>query len=213
MNQVLQRNAFRNQNNSLKNKNGVIDLMHVSLKQIHMLTTFDLFAVILKAAAIYILKYVIKEINLLFFKCVQMFHHKFKQKGKRGESSSSYQARSGTSADLFAVMILLNFYVYVLIYYYFIASHLIYFIVVFVCRALRPPNTDRRPFLGLSTTRFSRRWLKRGRRFLRLPRSWRSERPNMRLARSRTLERPNTRLPRSRMLRMRLVTSHRSPTC
>jgi hypothetical protein len=142
-----------------------------------------------------------------------MFHHKFKRKGKKGESSSSYQARSGTSADLFAVMILLNFYVYVLIYYYFIASHLIYFIIVFVCRALRPPNTDRRPFLGLSTTRSSRRWLKRGRRFLRLPRSWRSERPNMRLARSRTLERPNTRLPRSRTLRMRLVTSHRSPTC
>jgi hypothetical protein len=41
MNQVLQRNAFRNQNDSLKNKNGVIDLMHVSLKQIQMLMTFD----------------------------------------------------------------------------------------------------------------------------------------------------------------------------
>jgi hypothetical protein len=27
--------------------------------------------------------------------------------------------------------------------------HLIYFIIVFVCRALRPPNTDRRPFLRL----------------------------------------------------------------
>jgi hypothetical protein len=34
MNQVLQRNAFENQNNLLKNKNDVIDLMHMSLKQI-----------------------------------------------------------------------------------------------------------------------------------------------------------------------------------
>jgi hypothetical protein len=44
---------------------------------------------------IYILKYVIKEINLLFFKCVQMFHHKSKRKGRKADSSSSSQARSG----------------------------------------------------------------------------------------------------------------------
>jgi glutamine amidotransferase PdxT len=41
MNQVIERNAFGNQNDSLKNKKGVNDLMHVSLKQIQMLTTFD----------------------------------------------------------------------------------------------------------------------------------------------------------------------------
>jgi hypothetical protein len=33
-NQVLQRNIFKNQNDSLKNKKGMNDLMHVSLKQI-----------------------------------------------------------------------------------------------------------------------------------------------------------------------------------
>jgi hypothetical protein len=37
---------------------------------------------------------------------------------------------------LFAVMVLLNFYLHVLIHYYFTASHLIYFIIIFVCRAL-----------------------------------------------------------------------------
>jgi hypothetical protein len=38
---------------------------------------------------IYILKYVLKEINLLFFKCVQMFRHKSKGKCRMGDSSSS----------------------------------------------------------------------------------------------------------------------------
>jgi hypothetical protein len=47
MNQVLQRNAFRNQNDSLINKNGVIDLMQVLLKQIQMLTTFDKYNLLL----------------------------------------------------------------------------------------------------------------------------------------------------------------------
>jgi hypothetical protein len=47
MNQVLQSNAFKNQNDSLKNKNGVIDLMHMSLKQIQMLTTFDKYNLLL----------------------------------------------------------------------------------------------------------------------------------------------------------------------
>jgi hypothetical protein len=40
---------------------------------------------------------------------------------------------------------------------------LIYFIILFVCRALRPPNIDKRPFLGLCTTRASSRWPERGR--------------------------------------------------
>jgi hypothetical protein len=62
------------------------DLMHVSLKQIQMLTTFDKYNLLL---SLYILKYVIKEINILFYKCVQMFCHKFKGKGRKGDSSSS----------------------------------------------------------------------------------------------------------------------------
>ncbi len=37
---VLQRNTFRNQNMSLKDKKGVNDLIHMSLKQIQMLATF-----------------------------------------------------------------------------------------------------------------------------------------------------------------------------
>jgi hypothetical protein len=68
------------------------DLMHVLLKQIQMLTTFDKYNLLLlydNNHYIYILKYVIKEINLLFFKCVQMFHHKSKGKGRKGDSSSS----------------------------------------------------------------------------------------------------------------------------
>jgi hypothetical protein len=126
-----------------------------------------------------------------------MFHHKSKGKTKKGESSSS-QARSGMSADLFAVMILLNFYLHVLNHYYFTTSHLIYFIVVFVCMALWPPDTDRRHSLGFCTTRASR-WPERGQRGQRFPRS-------------RTVEQPSRRLPRSRRSRTRLVTSHRSPT-
>jgi hypothetical protein len=76
---------------------------------------------------IYILKYVIKEINLLFFKCVQMFHHNSKAKGRKGDSSSSSEARLGTSADLFTVMILLNFYLHVLIHYYITGSFDIFY--------------------------------------------------------------------------------------
>jgi hypothetical protein len=151
----------------------------------------------------------------LFFKCVQMFYHKSKGKGKKGESSSSSQARSSTSADLFVVLVLHNFYLHVIIHYYFIASHLIYFIVVFICRALRPLDTDKMPFFGLCMMRPSRRWPKRGwrgQRFLRLPRSRRSERPSRRLVKSRTSEWPSMRLPRSQTSRMRLVTSHWSPT-
>jgi hypothetical protein len=41
---------------------------------------------------IYILKYVVKEeINLLFFKCVQIFYHKTKGKHRTGGSSSSFR--------------------------------------------------------------------------------------------------------------------------
>jgi hypothetical protein len=76
---------------------------------------------------IYILKYVIKEINLLFFKCVQMFCHKSKGKGKKGDSLLSSQTRSDKSTNLFAVMVLLNFYLYVLIHYYFTASFDIFY--------------------------------------------------------------------------------------
>jgi hypothetical protein len=47
MNQVLQKNAFINQNDSLKNKNDVINLMHMSLKQIQMLMTFDKYNLLL----------------------------------------------------------------------------------------------------------------------------------------------------------------------
>jgi hypothetical protein len=55
----------------LKNKKGMNDLMHVSLKQIQMLMTFDKYNLLLSLYIyIYMLKYVIKDINLLFFKCV-----------------------------------------------------------------------------------------------------------------------------------------------
>jgi hypothetical protein len=56
-----------------------------------------------------------------------MFHHKSKGKGRKGDSSSSFQARSGTSADLFAVMVSLNFYLHVLIHYYFTISFDIFY--------------------------------------------------------------------------------------
>jgi hypothetical protein len=105
---------------SLKDKKSVNDLMHMSLKQIQMLTTFDKYKLLLlydNNQYIYILKYVVKENNLLFFKCVQMFGHNSKGKRKMSDSSSSSQARSGTFADLLVVMVLLNFYLHVLIYY------------------------------------------------------------------------------------------------
>jgi hypothetical protein len=75
----------------------------------------------------YILKYVIKKINLLFFKCVQMFRHKSKGKDGKGYDSSSSQACSSTFADLLVVMVLLNFYLHVLIHYYFTASFDIFY--------------------------------------------------------------------------------------
>jgi hypothetical protein len=59
----------------MKSKKGVNDLMHVSLKQVQMLTTFDKYNLLLSLYIyiyIYILKYVIKEINLFFpnvYKC------------------------------------------------------------------------------------------------------------------------------------------------
>jgi hypothetical protein len=56
-----------------------------------------------------------------------MFCHKSKGKGRKGDSSSSSQARSGTSADLFVIMVLLNFYLRVLIHYYFTASFDIFY--------------------------------------------------------------------------------------
>jgi hypothetical protein len=50
-----------------------------------------------------------------------MFRHKSKGEGKKDDNSSSSEVHSGTSADLFAVMVLLNFYLHVLIHYYFTA--------------------------------------------------------------------------------------------
>jgi hypothetical protein len=81
---------------SLKDKKGVNNLMHVSLKQIEMLMTFDKYKLLLlynnnhyMYIYIYILKYVLNEINLLFFKCVHIFHHKSKGKRRTGDTSSS----------------------------------------------------------------------------------------------------------------------------
>jgi fatty acid desaturase len=118
-----------------------------------MLMTFDKYNLLLlydnnHYIYIYILKYVVKEIDLLFFKCVQMFRHKSKGKGKKGNNSSSSQARSGMSADLFAVIVYLIF-IYMSLFIITLLLHLIYFIITFVCRALRSPDTGRRPFLRL----------------------------------------------------------------
>jgi hypothetical protein len=66
--------------------------MHTSLTQIQMLTTFDKYNLLLlydNNRYIYILKCVTKELNLLFFKCVQMFRHKSKGKDRKDNSSSS----------------------------------------------------------------------------------------------------------------------------
>jgi hypothetical protein len=66
--------------------------MHVLLKQIQMLTTFDKYNLLLlyeNNHYIYILKYVVQEVNLLFFKCVQMFRHKSKGKYRVGNNLSS----------------------------------------------------------------------------------------------------------------------------
>jgi hypothetical protein len=78
----------------MKNKKGVNDLMHMSLKQIKMMTAFDKYNLLLlyknnHYIYIYILKYVVQEINLLFFKYVQMFRHKSKGKHRAGNCSSS----------------------------------------------------------------------------------------------------------------------------
>jgi hypothetical protein len=55
-----------------------------------------------------------------------MFYHKSKGKDRKGNNSSS-QACSGTFADLFAVIVLLNFYLHILIHYFFIASFDIFY--------------------------------------------------------------------------------------
>jgi hypothetical protein len=56
-----------------------------------------------------------------------MFCHKSKGKGRKGDSSSSSQAHSGMSTDLFSVMVLLHFYLHVLIHYYFTSSFDIFY--------------------------------------------------------------------------------------
>jgi hypothetical protein len=68
-----------------------------------------------------------------------MFLHKSKGKGKKGHNLSSSEAPSGTSADLFAVMVLLNFYLYVLIHYYFTTS----FDIFYLCFCLHGTSASR----------------------------------------------------------------------
>jgi hypothetical protein len=85
------------------------------------------------------LKYVVKEINLFFFKCVPMFRHESKGKRRTSESSSSSQALLGTSADLFMIMVLLNFYLHVLMHYYFTAS----FDIFYRCFCLQGTSVSR----------------------------------------------------------------------
>jgi hypothetical protein len=68
-----------------------------------------------------------------------MFHHKSKGKGRKDDRLSSYQERLGTSAGLFTVMILLNFYLHVLIHYYFTTS----FDIFYCCFCLQCTSTSR----------------------------------------------------------------------
>jgi hypothetical protein len=68
-----------------------------------------------------------------------MFHHKSKGKGRKGDSLSSSQSRSGTFVDLFAVMVLLNFYLDVLTHYYFTTS----FDIFYCCFCLQGTSTSR----------------------------------------------------------------------
>jgi fatty acid desaturase len=115
--------------------------MHVSLKQIQVLTTFDKYNLLLSLYIyIYILIYVSKEINLLFFKCVQMFRHKSKGKGRKGDSSGDSPACSNTSADLFAVMVLLKFF-YISSFIITLLLHLIFFLFLFTGHFGRPTPT------------------------------------------------------------------------
>jgi hypothetical protein len=58
--------------------------MHVSLKQIQMLTTFDKYNLLL-SLYIYILKYVIKEINLLFSNVYKCFTTSLRGKVQRAK--------------------------------------------------------------------------------------------------------------------------------
>jgi hypothetical protein len=83
---------------------------------------------------IYILKYVIKEINLLFSNVYRYFAISLRGKVRRRQ----FILVPCMSADFFAVMVLLNFYLHVLIHYYFTASFY-----------LHPLDTDKRPFLRL----------------------------------------------------------------
>jgi hypothetical protein len=78
-------NLLGNQNDSLKNKKGMNDLMHVSLKHIQMLTTFDKYNNLLLSLYIYIyvLKYVMKDINLLFSNVYRCFDISLRGKVKR----------------------------------------------------------------------------------------------------------------------------------
>jgi hypothetical protein len=141
----------------------------------------------------------------LFFKCVQMFCHKSKGKYIKGECSSSSQACLGMSTELFAVMVYLIF-IYMSSFIITLLLHLMYFIVIFICRALLHLDTDKRSYLRLCTMRASSRWVEHGRC------SRRMEPPNSRLPRRRRSERPSRRLPRRQTSRMRLMTRHRSPT-
>jgi hypothetical protein len=56
-----------------------------------------------------------------------MFRLESKEKGRKGDGSSSSHAGLGTFVDLFVVIVLLNFYLYVLIHYYFTSSFDIFY--------------------------------------------------------------------------------------
>jgi hypothetical protein len=68
------------------------------------------------------------KILIFYFTNVYIyFCHKSKGKHRTDDSSSSPQSRSGTSADLFMVIVLLNFYLHVLFHYYFTVSFDIFY--------------------------------------------------------------------------------------
>jgi hypothetical protein len=107
------------------------DLMHVSLKQIQMLMTFVKYNLLLlydNNHYIYVCVCVLLKRLIFYFSNVsKCFVISLRGKRRMSDSSSSSQACSGTSTDLFAVMVLLNFYLYVLIHFYFTTSFDIFY--------------------------------------------------------------------------------------
>jgi hypothetical protein len=140
--------------------------MHVSLKQIEMLMTFDKYKLLLLYNNNHYM-YIYISWNMFSTRLIFCFSNVYiyftiSLRGNVGRVTLHPPPRHGRTHPLtYLQWWFYLIFIYMSSFFINLLVHLIYFIIVFVCRALRPPDIDRRPFLRLWTTRSSSRWWER----------------------------------------------------